>query len=329
MTNVGIIVARWLAITESTQLQRKLLTSPNEYVSIISLADGDDAFVVINILNVMILTGRALKYFQVTDGGRRLLNSIYNAMPDIMSFLPIYATVLIGYTFMGQLLYGLTFSEWSTLSKSFCRVFEMNFGLYDPGPIYDAGGILGGIYVCSATVIFCIIMLNVFMAIVMATWDNLTEKEVEKVKVREKYRAEMTFRELMGLILLRESILDTLIGVVAKLESHETISKEVFEESWRHDQKLVPSWLRECILRWYWNSDDTPPVGPTKDPSTHEGDNPRTTDFKKADPSSENRGRVGPCSELLHTKESSNEILQQRGRYFAARVVPTDHNPAQ
>lgn len=60
----------------------------------------------------------------------------------------------------------------------------MNFGLYDPGAIYDTGTAFGFVYTASASVVFCIIMLNVFLAIIMSTWDMFTAKEVEKVRVR-------------------------------------------------------------------------------------------------------------------------------------------------
>ncbi|GAB9469359.1 hypothetical protein Gpo141_00006638, partial [Globisporangium polare] len=182
MNNLGILFARWLMATDSKRDDFFNLSSLDEYISLLQQAQSDNIFVTLNIFNMLLITARAIKYFKVTDGGRRLTNSVFSAMPDILSFLPIYTTVLLGYTCAGYLLYGLSFPEWSTFMDAFFRVFEMNFGLYDPAPIYDSSGIFGMVYICSASVVFCIIMLNVFMAIVMSTWEHLTEKEREKSK---------------------------------------------------------------------------------------------------------------------------------------------------
>uniref|UniRef100_K3WKG6 Uncharacterized protein n=1 Tax=Globisporangium ultimum (strain ATCC 200006 / CBS 805.95 / DAOM BR144) TaxID=431595 RepID=K3WKG6_GLOUD len=315
VVNSLIIAYRWYITMYSTNLREKIVASSSSYVSMIGLTDGDDFFVGLNTFNVLVLTTRSLVYFQVTDGGRRLLHSVYSAMPDILSFLPIYAAVLIGYTFVGNMLYGLTFPEWSTLTKSFYRVFEMNFGLYDPSAIYDAGGVLGMIFIISATIIFCVIMLNVFLAILMSTWDSLTEKEAENVKVREKYRDKMSYRELIGLIFLRESVLNSLIGMVVRLESHDTISRQLFEETWRNEYKNVSNWLRQRILRWYWNN--------SNDTDTHEA-SPTTQAQQKANSTREKNGPSMPPP-LLHEKSAPNETSQQPGKFLTARVSPSDH----
>ncbi|GAB9469365.1 hypothetical protein Gpo141_00006644 [Globisporangium polare] len=263
-TNMLIIVARVLIWTNPTRAKLRKAPSLDTYAPLLSLASQDDLYVGFNILNTMILTARLLKYFQVTDGGNRLLNSIVSAIPDIASFTPIYLAVIVGYTFAGHLLFGLTFPEWSTFIRAFCRVLEMNFGLYDPGPVYDASNVLGFIYLASASVVFCIIMLNVFMAIIMSTWDTFTEREIEKTKIREKYRERMSNSELVGLIFLPESTLDSLIAAVLGMDEHDTVSKPVFERQWTADHTLrLRPWVRERILRWYWNADNTPHVGPT------------------------------------------------------------------
>lgn len=123
----------------------------------------------VNTMNVLYQTVRSLKFFQVTGGGLRLIRSLFEAGPEVASFMPIFFTALAGYTFAGHFLYGLRYKEWSTWDGAFFRVYEINFGLYDPNDIYDSGGAVSALFIYTGTIIICVVMLNVFLAIVMTT----------------------------------------------------------------------------------------------------------------------------------------------------------------
>lgn len=250
--NLAIIVWRYLCQSNSTRSAMLAITTFDDYVSALSLAKWDEVLLVLNVCNMLLLTGRALKYFQVTNGGRRLMNSVYGAMPEVMSFLPIYVSVIIGYTFVGHMLYGLSFLEWSTFPKAFFRVFELNFGLYDPGPIYDASGYLSVIFIYTSNIVFCILMLNVFMAIVMSTWENLSEREAEKATEREQFARKLGAIDLVVLIFMKEDVVDLLIDVAQDLEGHEFISKHLFTETWKATGVEVSIWTWNNIVSWYW-----------------------------------------------------------------------------
>lgn len=260
--NVAIIGWRYLCQNNATRASMLAITSFDEYVSALSLAQWDDNLLVLNVCNMLLLTARALKYFQVTDGGRRLMNSVYGAMPDVLSFLPIYFAVLIGYTFVGHMLYGLRFLEWSTFPGAFFRVFELNFGLYDPGPIYDANGYLSVVFIYTSTVVFCILMLNVFMAIVMSTWESLAAREAEKAAERAHFSRQLGPLDLAFILLMSEDVVDLLIDVVLGLESGTgadsdstvvVVSKKAFADAWAATGYDVSAWTWTTIVSWYWD----------------------------------------------------------------------------
>uniref|UniRef100_K3WKG5 Uncharacterized protein n=1 Tax=Globisporangium ultimum (strain ATCC 200006 / CBS 805.95 / DAOM BR144) TaxID=431595 RepID=K3WKG5_GLOUD len=257
--NMAIIAWRYGCQSNSTRLSMLVITSFDEYVSALSLAQWDEVLLVLNVCNMLLLTGRALKYFQVTNGGRRLMSSVYGAMPEVLSFLPIYFSVLIGYTFVGHMLYGLSFPEWSTFPRAFFRVFELNFGLYDPGAIYDAGGYLSAIFIYTANTVFCILMLNVFMAIVMSTWDNLSDREAEKTSERETYSRKLGAVDMMFLIFMKEDVVDLLIDVAIDLEGYEMVSKETFTHGWKMTGIEVSPWTWGSIVSWYWGTESSGP----------------------------------------------------------------------
>ncbi|TYZ60562.1 hypothetical protein PybrP1_006519 [[Pythium] brassicae (nom. inval.)] len=251
--NVAIIVWRYLCQHNQTRAAMLALTSFDEYVSALSLAKWDDNLLVLNVCNMLLLTARALKYFQVTTGGRRLMNSVYGAMPEVLSFLPIYLAVLIGYTFVGHMLYGLRFLEWSTFPGAFFRVFELNFGLYDPGPIYDANGYLSVVFIYTSTIVFCILMLNVFMAIVMSTWESLSVREEGKAAERARFSRRLGPLDLAVLMAMSEDVVDLLIDVALGLDDADEVSRKAFTDAWEATGYDVSAWTWASIASWYWD----------------------------------------------------------------------------
>ncbi|GMF29336.1 unnamed protein product [Phytophthora lilii] len=233
------------------------LESFGEYINPLPLMIWDRILLGLNLLNILLLTGRALKYFQVTKGGRRLMRSVYGAMPEVMSFIPIYFSVIIGYSFAGHMLYGLNFTEWATFPRALFRVFELNFGLYDPGPIYDQGGIFSAIFIYTGNIVFCILMLNVFMAIVMSTWERLSEQEADRAEERDQFSRELGLTDALFLMAMKEDHVDALIDVALQLEGGPLVTRNAFCKAWDEiDDEEVPEWTVSRVLGWYWDRND-------------------------------------------------------------------------
>jgi hypothetical protein len=260
LVNMAIVLWRYLSQSESTRLELLELASFDEYVEASGLFAWDEALLGLNLLNMLLMTARALKYFQVTNGGRRLMNSVYGAMPEVLSFLPIYFAVIIGYSFAGHMIYGMRYSEWSTFSRAFFRVFELNFGLYDPGPIYDDNGFFSAIFIYSSNVVFCILMLNVFMAIVMSTWDRLTEREADRATERAQFSIPLGVADTIFLLSSKEDFIDTLIEAAMDLEAivspeNTSVTRAMFLKAWKEADlgEDVPESTRNRVLNWYWD----------------------------------------------------------------------------
>uniref|UniRef100_H3H3W9 Uncharacterized protein n=1 Tax=Phytophthora ramorum TaxID=164328 RepID=H3H3W9_PHYRM len=257
VVNIAIIIWRYCSQKTSTRKKMLELKSFEEYINPLPLMLWDRILLGLNLVNLLLLTARALKYFQVTKGGRRLMRSVYGAMPEVMSFLPIYFSVIVGYSFAGHMLYGLNFTEWATYPRAVFRVFELNFGLYDPGPIYDQGGIFSAIFIYTGNIVFCILMLNVFMAIVMSTWERLSEQEADRASERDQFSRELGLTDALFLMAMKEDHVDALIDVALQLEGDELISRGRFCKAWDElDDDEVPEWTVSRVLGWYWDRDD-------------------------------------------------------------------------
>ncbi|KAG3117477.1 hypothetical protein PI124_g4244 [Phytophthora idaei] len=254
LVNVAIIIWRYCSQKAGTRQKMLELKTFDEYINPLPLMIWDRMLLGLNLLNILLLTARALKYFQVTKGGRRLMRSVYGAMPEVMSFIPIYFSVIVGYSFAGHMLYGLNFTEWATFPRAFFRVFELNFGLYDPGPIYDQGGIFSAIFIYTGNVVFCILMLNIFMAIVMSTWERLSEQEADRAEERNQFSRGLGFTDALFLMAMKEDHVDALIDVAIQLEGDKLITRNSFCKVWDElDDDEVPEWTVSRVLGWYWD----------------------------------------------------------------------------
>lgn len=122
----------------------------------------------------------------------------------------------------------------------------------------------------------------------------------------------MSLHEIVGLILLNARVLDALVAMVTALEDHETVNRQLFEQSFPEVVRKLPAFARKRIVRWYWNSNDTAHVGPTAQ-SAHE----RTMGESRELPSSK------PVHH--HVKSTMIETVNRIERRFStARVSPTD-----
>ena len=252
VTNIFILL-RWVDFINHPVREKLLTTSDfSSFIDILPLADWEDRYMSLNTLNVLFQTLRSLKYFQITGGGLRLIKSLFLAAPEVLGFLPIFITVLAGYTFAGHFLYGLTNREWSTWDGAFFRVYEINFGLYDPNEIYDSGGVLSAFFIYTGTVIICVVMLNVFLAIVMTTWDSLSD-DAKALDEREDLEIpKLTFHQSMKLVWIPEAKIDTVIEIAQRMKG-EMIAPDEFKEHFK-PYGVISYDLIKTVASWFWIS---------------------------------------------------------------------------
>eukprot|EP00899_Mesostigma_viride_P015329 jgi/Mesvir1/23798/Mv10611-RA.1 len=173
----------------------------NEFVDLWKVVEWEDKWVAVTSINLLIQTMRSLKFFQVTRGGARLILSVASAVPEVASFIPVYVTIMLGYAFAGYFIFGVRLAEWSTFDSAIFRVYEINYGLYDTDTLYTEGEpkAVVALYLYSGTLIIVVMLLNVFLAIVMSTWDSLSQME-EEAKARLH---KPTWRDMLSLLRLR------------------------------------------------------------------------------------------------------------------------------
>ncbi|KAL7689509.1 putative polycystin cation channel, PKD1/PKD2 [Plasmopara halstedii] len=232
--NITIIIWRYCRQKSLTRLELLELETFDKYIKPLPLMIWDRILMGLNLFNVLLLTARALKYFQVTKGGRRLMRSVNGATPEVMSFVPIYSSVIVGYSFAGHMLYGLNFTEWATFPRAFFRVFELNFGLYHPGLINRQGGIFSAIFIHTGNIL-----------------------ESNRAKEQEQFSRTLGFADILFLMAMKESHVDALINVVIQPKADRFITRNILCKVWdKLDDDKVPEWTVRRVLGWYWDRDD-------------------------------------------------------------------------
>ena len=149
-----------------------------EYPDITAGVDWEEGWRSINGLNVMMQTLRGIAYFQLSKSGHRLVSAVNRAIPQLAMYVPIYVAVMIGFALSGHLMFGIRDGEWSLFSYAFYNVFEMQLNLYSAYNVYDKSQ-WSVVWIYSLMLLSVVMLTNVFVAIIMATWEAITDEQEE------------------------------------------------------------------------------------------------------------------------------------------------------
>lgn len=115
-----------------------------------------------------------------------LFETIRGAKSDIFYFGLITMTLLFGFVFMGNLVFGIAMKDYATISESMLTLFIMILGEVDFLNLYNENTDISPIFFIVFNVLFVLILINMFLAIVMATYIDLRKKNytVTQAKAR-------------------------------------------------------------------------------------------------------------------------------------------------
>ena len=185
IVNSFIIIGMWVHFQSHPNRLHVLDTAESgipfeSFPDLLPLAAWELRYMAFVSINVMLASLRAVQYFAITWKGRQLVRALTAALPEIVAFLPMFSTVLLGFAFCGHLLFGQSHVEWSTLVDSIFVVVEINFGLYDIHSLFiEEDNLISSLYILLTLLGMCVVFINVFLAIVMAAWDAMNEDDVE------------------------------------------------------------------------------------------------------------------------------------------------------
>ena len=115
-----------------------------------------------------------------------LFDTIRGAKSDILYFGIITLALLCGFVFMGHLVFGIQLQDFSSVTQSFISLFIMILGDVDFMKLYKENKDIAPLFFIVFNVLFILILVNMFLAIVMATYIDLRKKNYTVTQAKAK-----------------------------------------------------------------------------------------------------------------------------------------------
>jgi hypothetical protein len=161
----------------------KILDPPENYIG--EFANLDKLFTLyryIAAFNCLLIFLRLLEYFKFSKELSLLTTILDSAKFDLGFFLAMFAIVLFAYSMMGNILLGHSDARFQTLAKSLISCYNILIKPTDLRLIEEADPILGTFFYVSFMILFNLLLLNIFIAIVGAHFEALTPKKNKTYK---------------------------------------------------------------------------------------------------------------------------------------------------
>lgn len=124
---------------------------------------------------------KMIEYLQLSQPIGFFAEVLHMAQFDLIFFLMMFFTVLFGYALMGYLILGHSLSNFESIESSIMSCFLMLKGSLNLKDFVDADDILGSFYFGSFIVIFYLLLLNMFIAILCAHYKKTSKQDFSKL----------------------------------------------------------------------------------------------------------------------------------------------------
>lgn len=128
----------------------------------------------------LIIFIRLLQFYKFSKRLSLLTDILDSATLDLVFFMTMFSIILFAYTLMSYLLLGHTLEGYSSLLRALVSCYLLLLGEYKSPEIYSADPIFGTIFLVTFIVIFSLIMLNMFIAIIGSHFEIVTGGEAEE-----------------------------------------------------------------------------------------------------------------------------------------------------
>ena len=184
------------------------VSSASVFDGIIGYCENFRSFVRITALAALLISFKVivvLRYKFPSFG--ILFDTILGAKTDIINFMVITIFLMVGFAFMGNLAFGIGVLEFSTTVNAFAKLFSMTLGQEDiKDSLNVQNSTLSSIFMVFYLVIFFMVLLNTFLAIVMSTYEILRKQGQLMLEAKAELIANQSaewFSALVNLILFR------------------------------------------------------------------------------------------------------------------------------
>ena len=134
--------------------------------------------------NSLLIFARLQQYFKFSKQLSLLSDILESAKLDIVFFLFMFAIILFAYAMMGYMLLGHFDSNYETIGNAVISCYSMLVGQFEVTTIRQADNMLGIIFFVSFMILFNLLLLNMFIAIIGAHFDQIKSQEDDTSSVK-------------------------------------------------------------------------------------------------------------------------------------------------
>lgn len=123
--------------------------------------------------NGFLLFFKVLKYTRFSKRAIVIAKTIKHGVGALFSFLVIVLFILVGFAFMANISFGNDVSEYKTLGFSILSIFRALTSGVEFEKLWENNRLMGPLFFVAFVVIFIFILLNVFLAIISNSYDDI------------------------------------------------------------------------------------------------------------------------------------------------------------
>jgi hypothetical protein len=173
-----------------------------------------------------------------------LMDTMYHAMTPIIFLMVIFMDMFIGFWFLAYLLFGRTVEAAHTLQDTFMSCTEILFGQNDTyQQISKKHPVFGILFFVSFIVIFYLLLENLTKAVILASYDDASDRFEQEAKNEEARRQAEEERKSDGSTRLLKVVKHRVQKILLKVEKNEKEGPP---------RKRFPLWADGCIYLFYF-----------------------------------------------------------------------------
>jgi polycystin 2 len=161
---------------------------------------GEDAiqFYQLSAINILLSALKTFKYLQLSPRLYVLWETMYEARLDMATYMVMFLIILLGFLFFGWLTFGPDLWEFNGFINSLGTLWQFLIGNPpDYGELSLSNRVLGPVYYALFTVFVFFILVNMFVAIVSNSYEQVTNRTERKPITT--YQVKKPFKRVMKL----------------------------------------------------------------------------------------------------------------------------------
>jgi len=208
-------IIQWiLIVTDSIATGLELpLPHATVYYDLEPLLKKHAAATTVNAFSIVVCLLGCFKYFHYSPKYGILVRTISHALPDLLQFMYMFATVFMVFGVMGMMMFGHVLREWSSFFDSVQTLIMMLTVEYGMAALVGVDVYMGTVFYFFFLIIAYFLLVNILLAILIDAYTALNEEN------RRLYELEL---DTLNVKIPREIVLQTWFKIVA-------IFKQVFQ----------------------------------------------------------------------------------------------------